>query len=270
LKTILITGARGGVGRFLRAEFRGRYRLRLSDLTDPPDLGPNETSVPADLRDMAALREAVDGVDGVVHLGGQSVESSWEVIRDINLDGTHNLYEAARRAGVRRVVYASSNHAVGFYPRGETVGDRCYPKPDSRYGLSKVFGEALASLYADKYGVETCCIRIGNVAPEPMDHRLLSIWISPRDFAQLVGIGLEHPDIRFEIVYGVSDNQRAWWDNSNAHRLGYQPMDRSEDFAAKVMANCPSGTGDAVADRYQGGLFVSAESGGDPFKADQR
>ena len=266
MKTILLTGARGGVAGFLRSELHGRYRLRLSDLSEPDDLQAGETAVAADLRDPAALEKAVDGVDGIIHLGGQSVESSWQVIRDVNIDGTYNLYEAARAAGVRRIVYASSNHAVGFYPRSETLDHGCYPKPDSRYGLSKVFGEALASLYADKYGVETLCIRIGNTAPEPRDFRILSIWISPRDLAQLVSIGLESPDIHFEIVYGMSDNQRAWWDNDNALRLGYRPRDRSEDYAAKVIASCPKSTGDPLGDRYQGGLFVSTEAGGDPTK----
>lgn len=131
-----------------------------------------------------------------------------------------------------------------------------------------MFGEALASLYADKYGVSSMCIRIGNVAEQPNDARLLSIWISPRDTAQLVSIGIDHPEIRFEIVYGMSDNARAWWDNSNAYRLGYRPQDRSEDHAAAVLARHPELTGDPVADRYQGGRFCSAEAGGDPTKPD--
>lgn len=261
MKTLLMTGARGSVAQFLREQFRGRYRLRLSDLEDPDDLGPDEISMPADLCDLAAVRRVVEGVDGIVHLGGYSVEGSWEVIRNANIEGTYNLYESARDAGVKRVIFASSNHAMGFYPRSETVDDRRYPKPDSRYGVSKVFGEALASLYADKYGVETLCIRIGNVWTKPLDYRRLSIWISPRDLAQLVEIGLEHPEIRFEIVYGMSDNQRAWWDNSNARRLGYQPQDLSEDYAAEVIASGPTSMGDAAADKYQGGTFVSVESG---------
>lgn len=158
---------------------------------------------------------------------------------------------------------------MGFYPRSEKVDDRRYPRPDSRYGVSKVFGEALASLYADKYGVETLCIRIGNVAKKPLDYRRLSVWVSPRDMAQLVEIGLEHPEIRFEIVYGMSDNQRAWWDNRNAHRLGYRPQDRSEDYAAEVIASGPASTGDPVADEHQGGAFVGVESGGDPSKPER-
>jgi uronate dehydrogenase len=165
---------------------------------------------------------------------------------------------------VKRIVFATSNHAVGYYRRDETIDHRVYPKPDSRYGVSKVFGEALGSLYADKYGLEVFNIRIGNVNPRPVDKRRLSIWISPRDIAQLVTIGIEHPDVRFEIVYGVSNNRRSWYDNSNAQRLGYRPLDKSEDYAEEVLRS--GARGEPLAERYQGGTFVLAELGGDPSK----
>lgn len=265
-KTVLLTGAAGGVARFLRTELAGHYDLRLSDRVILEDLGDNESFVAADLADMEAVRRAVEGVDAIIHLGAFSVEGSWKTILHANIEGTYNLYEAARHAGVRRIVFASSNHAVGFYERSETIDHSVYPRPDSRYGLSKVFGEALASLYADKYGVTSLCIRIGNVDEKPRDVRFLSIWISPRDLAQIVSIGIEHPKIRFEIVYGMSDNKRAWWDNANAYRLGYRPVDRSEDHAADVLATCPANTGDPAADRHQGGRFCSTEAGGDPTK----
>lgn len=266
MKTILLTGANGVVGRFLRSELAGQYFLCLSDRVDVIDCSSNERSAPADLLDLDALRRAVDGVDSIVHLGAYSVEGDWETIRNANISGTYNLYEVAREAGVKRIVFASSNHAVGFYPRSTTIDEACVPKPDSRYGLSKVFGEALASLYADKYSISSMCIRIGNVAEKPQDYRRLSIWISPRDLAQLVTIGLEHPLIHFEIVYGMSLNDRAWWDNTNAYRLGYKPKDRSEAFAEEVIRMAPRETGDPRADHYQGGSFVSTEVGGDPYK----
>ena len=132
-------------------------------------------------------------------------------------------------------------------------------RPDTRYGLSKAFGEALGALYAHKYGAEVLSIRIGNVIDEPLDRRRLAIWQSPRDFVQLVRIGLEHPDIRHEIVYGMSDNKRAWWDNQNAYRLGYRPMDRSEDYADKVLAEDKGPSGDPRIDDNQGGPFCVAE-----------
>ncbi len=266
MNTVLMTGAAGGVAAFLRKEFQGRYRLRLSDIVALDDRGAHETFVKAELGDFAALRSAVAGVDGIVHLGGFSVEGDWDTILEANIIGAYNLFEAARIEGVKRIVFASSNHAMGFYRRDETIDHSRYPRPDSRYGLSKVFGEALGSLYADKYGAEVLNIRIGNVAEEPADVRLLSIWISPRDLAQLISIGLEHPDIRFEVVYGMSDNARAWWDNSNAKRLGYAPQDRSEDYAAKVLSEHAADTGDPLADARQGGAFVSTEAGGDPAK----
>ena len=142
------------------------------------------------------------------------------------------------------------------------IGVNVTPKPDTRYGVSKVFGEALGSLYSDKYGVGTLSIRIGNVDQRPADVRRLAIWISPRDLAQLVRIGLEHPELHFEIVYGMSNNKRAWWDNANAFRLGYQPRDESEDWADDVLAGGPNDTDDDAAETYQGGTFVSLEDGG--------
>jgi uronate dehydrogenase len=266
MKKILITGAAGSVGSFLRKEFAGRYALRLSDIKTIDDLGNDEEFLKADVSKFEDMLRVVEGVDGIVHLGGFAVEGTWEVIFNANIVGTYNVFEAARQKGVRRIVLASSNHAIGFYRRDQTIDHTAYPRPDTRYGVSKVFGEALGSLYSDKYGAEVMCIRIGNAETRPLDVRRLSVWISPRDLAQLVGIGLDHPDIKFDIVFGMSDNKRAWWDNSNAHRLGYKPRDKGEDYAAQVTAEHPAKTGDAVADAHQGGSFCSTESGGDPFR----
>ncbi len=160
------------------------------------------------------------------------------------------------------MIFASSNHAVGFYRRDETISVDVTTKPDTRYGVSKAFGEAMGSLYADKYRVGSLAIRIGNVGQRPADVRRLAISLSPRDLAQLVRIGLEHPDIHFEIVYGMSDYKCSLWDNGNATRLGYQPKDRSEDWAEKVLANGKPDTDDDAAEAYRGGTFVSLENGG--------
>jgi uronate dehydrogenase len=260
MKTILITGASGGVTTMLRPLLRPLYRLRLSDRVAVPDPTTDEEVVSADLGDLEALRRAVSGVDGIVHFGGYSKEADWGTIHDANIVGTYNLFEAARLEGVKRVVFASSNHAVGFYPKAQTVPVAVTVRPDSRYGLSKAFGEALGSLYADKYGLEVLSIRIGHVLLKPFDERRLAIWISARDLCQLVQIGLEHPEIRNEIVYGMSDNKRAWWDNSSAFRLGYRPVDRSEDYAAEAIAADRDATGDPRADLNQGGEFCIAES----------
>lgn len=260
---VLITGAAGDVGGRLRRSLKGVYPvLRLSDVEPLGDPSAGEETDTTDLRDLAAVERMCEGVDGIVHLGGMSVENDWDTIHDLNIVGCYNLFEAARRQGVKRVVFASSNHAVGFYRRDRRIPADVTVRPDSRYGVSKAFGEALGSLYADKYGLGVFCIRIGNVADQPVDKRRLSIWLSPRDLTQLVRIGLEHPDVRFEIVYGASDNARGWWDNANATRLGYRPEDRGEDYAEDVLAREPEHPPGEISEIYQGGTFVADDPGG--------
>jgi uronate dehydrogenase len=265
VKTILITGAAGDIGTHLRRELAGKYALRLSDIRPIKKLAAGETSARADIARLTDTLRITKGVDAIVHMGGFSVEGPWNEILRANIVGLYNVFEAARRNGVKRVLFPTSNHATGFYRRDQTIDHRVYPKPDSRYGVSKVFGEQLGSLYSDKYGMEVFCIRIGNVNPAPVDKRRLSLWLSPRDLAQLVQIGIEHPDIRFEIVYGVSGNKRSWYDNSNAQRLGYKPQDDSEPYAAEVLAKEKPGA-DPRSEMYQGGNFVVAEIGGDPSR----
>jgi len=265
MKTLLITGAAGNVGSHLRRELAGQYALRVSDIKPLRKLAQGEQSVPGDIARLTDMLRVTKGVDAVMHLGGFAVEGPWNEILRANIVGCYNLFEAARRNGVKRVLFATSNHAMGFYRRDQKIDHQMYPKPDSRYGLSKVFGEQLGSLYADKYGLEVFCIRIGNVNPEPVDKRRLSLWISTRDLAQLVKIGVDHPDIRFEIVYGVSGNRRNWYDNSNAARLGYKPLDDSEGYAAAVLAK-EKAPANPLSELYQGGMFVEAEIGGDPSR----
>src|SRR5690348_3307652 len=260
MKTILVTGAAGGIGTRLRQLLRGVYpKIRLSDLTSPADLKPDEEFVPAELSNLAQVEKAVAGVDGIVHLGGFSVEGPWDTILQANIIGCYNLFEAARRHRIERVVFASSNHAVGFYPRRRRIGVDAAVRPDSRYGVSKAFGEALGALYAFKYGLRVTCIRIGNFADAPVDLRRLSIWVAPKDLLQLIRIGLEHPDIHYEIFYGASDNARGWWDNSAAFRLGYRPQARSEEHSAAALAAQAKLPPDPIGEWYQGGPFCSDE-----------
>jgi len=260
MKSVLITGAAGDIGTRLRKLLKDAYpHLRSSDIRKPSDLAAGDDFVAADLADYAQVQKIVAGVEGIVHLGGFSVEGDWDTIHNANIVGCYNLFEAAYRAGVKRVIFASSNHAVGFYPRAQRIGVNVTVRPDSRYGVSKAFGEALGALYADKHGMRVTCVRIGNVADAPADERRLSIWVSPGDLAQLVRIGLEHPDIRFEIFYGVSDNAASWWDNSNARRFGYRPQGRAEDSRAEALAAQGKLKPDPIAARYQGGPFCSAE-----------
>jgi uronate dehydrogenase len=265
MKNVLVTGASGNIGMRLRALLKGAYpHLRWSDLKPPADLAAGEDFVRADLADMRQVEAAVDGMDGIVHLGGFSVEGPWDTILNANIIGCYNLFEAAHRKRAKRVVFASSNHAVGFYPRRRRIGIGAPVRPDSRYGVSKAFGEALGALYAFKYGLAVTCIRIGNFGDAPIDERRLSIWIAPEDLVQLIRIGLEHPDIRYEIFFGASDNARGWWDNEPAFRFGYRPQGRSEDHrdaALEAQAKLPP---DRIGDWYQGGTFCSDEYDGDP------
>ncbi|WP_327157550.1 NAD(P)-dependent oxidoreductase [Streptomyces tubercidicus] len=258
-RTVLLTGAAGGVGTLMRELLPPYgYRLRLFDQR-PVDGEPD--AITAELADTEALRAAADGVDAIVHLAGISLEAPFEEILRANIEGTYRLYEAARAAGVRRVVFASSNHAVGFTPR-PADGSAAIPvgtprRPDTYYGLSKGFGEDLASLYWDRHGIETVSVRIGSCCPEPTSVRMLSIWLSPADCARLLDAALTAPGVGHTVVYGSSANTRLWWDLSTARALGYTPRDDSEPYAAELIS--AQGTLDPTnpAHTHLGGTFCT-------------
>ncbi|MFC8589872.1 NAD-dependent epimerase/dehydratase family protein [Streptomyces atroolivaceus] len=237
-RTVLLTGAAGGLGTLMRGLLPAYgYELRLFDVA-PIEGEPD--AITADLGDRAALREAVRGVDAVIHLAGISLEASFDKILRSNIEGTYNLYEAAREEGVGRIVFASSNHAVGYTPR-PLDGDPLIPvdtprRPDTFYGLSKSFGEDLAQFYWDKHGVETVSVRIGSCFMEPTSVRMLSVWMSPGDGARLFHAALTAEDVRHTVVYGSSGNTRLWWDLTTARALGYDPQDDSEQYAEKLVA----------------------------------
>lgn len=259
MKKVLLTGAAGDVGRRITPLLKAVYPgLVLSDIAPMADTR-GLPFVKADLANANDVAEAVKGIDGIVHLGGFSVEGPWETILNANIIGCHNLFEEARKAGVQRVIFASSNHAVGFYPRSETIGTDVTVLPDSRYGVSKAFGEALGAMYALKHGMRVTSLRIGNVGEIPLDVRRLAIMLHPEDLVQLVRIGLEHPDIVNEVFYGMSANSRAWWDNSRAAHFGYKPKYNSEDMAAHAEAEQKKTAVNRVGDFYQGGPFCAAE-----------
>lgn len=242
-RTVLLTGAAGGLGTLMRGLLPAYgYELRLFDAT-PIEGEPD--AITADLSDKHALREAVQGVDAVIHLAGISLEASFDKILRANIEGTYNLYEAAREEGAVRMVFASSNHAVGFTPRPRGT----YPldsqalipigtprRPDTFYGLSKCFGEDLAQLYWDQHGLETVSVRIGSCFMEPTSVRMLSVWMSPGDGARLFHAALTAEAVGHTMVYGSSANTRLWWDLSTARALGYEPQDDSEQYADKLVA----------------------------------
>lgn len=260
MKRVLITGAAGSIGRSLRAGFKGVYsELVLADIAPQEAAAPGETVVQLDIRNRASLQAAMQGVDCVVHLAGIAHEDSWERIRDFNIDACFNVFEEARAKGVARIVFASSNHAVGFHRRAKILDDRNLPRPDTRYGVSKVFGEALGRLYADKHGMSVACLRIGTFRnpDRPSEPRQLLSWVSHRDLVQLVRRCIDHPDYRFLIAYGVSKNRRSRWSNRPIDFPGYAPQDDSEQFAAEILAM--GIVEDPVAAPFHGGFYCPIE-----------
>jgi uronate dehydrogenase len=265
MQRILITGAAGAIGSELRRAFRGVYpHLRLSDMAPLGEAQAGEEVMQANLEDLAACEKLMQGVDCVVHLGGRSFEDKWEVILPANIVGCYNVFEAARLAGVKRVIFASSNHAIGFHRRERFIDTNVVPRPDTRYGVSKVFGEAVGRLYADKYGLSVANLRIGSyVTPDrPGNTRQLLTWISHRDMVQLVRRCIDHPDYHYVVVYGVSNNTRSRWDNTNVKFLGYRPQDDSEVYAQEILAKGEKEN--EISAQFHGGFFTPMEFAGDP------
>jgi len=232
---VLITGAAGRIGTWLRGGLPERgWSVRSLDVVPVPDERPGEQQVVADVTDLAAMVDATQGATAVVHLAGIATESTWPAISHANIEGTYCALEAARRAGVQRVVLASSNHATGYTPRPDGGLLRevdAPPRPDTYYGVAKVAMEALGSLYADRYGMDVVCLRIGSAFPEPSTVRMLATWLSPDDTVSLVEAALTAPSPGFSVVWGVSANTRNWWDLSAARALGYEPADDAEVYA---------------------------------------
>ncbi|MCU0925777.1 MAG: NAD(P)-dependent oxidoreductase [Hydrogenophaga sp.] len=256
-RRILLTGAAGGLGTALRSRLLANCEvLRLSDKLAFGEAGAGEEIVLADLADAAAVNAAVAGCDAIVHLGGISVEAPFETILQANILGVYHLYEAARQHGVKRVVFASSNHVTGFYKQGETITADHPPRPDGFYGLSKAYGEDLARLYFDRHGIETACVRIGSSFPEPRDRRMLATWLSYDDLHRLISACLSTPVLGHSIVFGMSNNAVTWWDNCRAKHIGYVPQDSSDVFRDAVFARTAAPDLNDPAAVYQGGAFV--------------
>lgn len=258
-KRILLTGAAGGLGKVLRPRL-SRYCdvLRVSDIAALGETLPNEEAVHVPLEDAFLVKQLLADVDAVVHLGGVSTEQPWAAILPANIAGVVNVYEAARLNGVKRIVFASSNHAIGFYRQSETIDNTVVQKPDGFYGLSKAFGENCAQLYWDRWGIETVSLRIGSSFPEPKDRRMLATWLSYDDLERLVVASLTAPQVGHTVLYGMSDNTTVFWDNSRARHVGYRPQDSSESFRARIESEQPQIDRKDPAAIYQGGSFVKA------------
>jgi len=255
-KKILLTGAAGGLGKVLRQSLAPHAEiLRLSDVSNMGSAAAFEEIITCDLGDKAQTMALSEGVDAIVHLGGVSTEHSFEQILDANIRGIFHLYEGARVHGVKRIIFASSNHAIGFHKQGDVIDSDCLLRPDSYYGLSKAYGENIAQFYFDRYGIETVSIRIGSSFPEPVDTRMLTTWLSFRDLSELVRCSLTAPNVGHTIVYGASNNKDSWWDNSKAAHLGFKPQDNTEPWRASREA-MPQLASTDPAKMYQGGGFT--------------
>lgn len=262
---LLITGAAGRIGGYLRSRLARPDRvLRLLDIA-PLVAGPGEEVVQASVADLEALTEATRDVDAVVHLAGIPSEDAWEHILATNIDGTYHAIEAARRAGARRFVFASSNHAVGFLPRdggGRKAPDYAFPAPDTYYGVSKVAGEALAALYHHRYGMDAVCLRILSCGDRPDSTRELATWLSPDDAGRLFEAAVSTPAPGFRVVWGVSANTRAWFSMEEATALGYHPEDDAEAYADELLAELGEPDPDDPIHRLVGGPFTLGTDAG--------
>jgi uronate dehydrogenase len=264
MKRIAVTGAAGLVGAGLRKELLAKgYRLLLLDRRPITDFAGGEEPVEIDINEQARLAGLLRGCDAAVHLAACTTDAPWPDQVKLSIEGSISLFEAAREAGVERVIYASSHHVVGLHPRTPPLGDTAVLRPDSRYGVGKAFGESIGALYAFKYGLRVLNIRIGNVNTRPIDRRRLGSWLSWRDLGQLVAIGIEHPKLVYEIVYGTSDSSGRNYDNSAAYALGYRPADSSEPYEAEVLRDdpppAPGTAARGAAELSLGGQFSEAE-----------
>jgi uronate dehydrogenase len=253
-KTILITGASGALGRVLtRGLAEAGHTLRLTDIAPFPDaLPPGAQFKQGDVGDPSLLTPLAMGTDAIVHFGAIPIEDGFEAILHANLRGTWHAFEAAKAANAR-VIFASSNHAIGFHERTTVLDEDCATRPDTYYGLSKVFGEQMGRLYYDKHGVESAHLRIGSCLPKPKDRRHLSTWLSYPDLIRLVRACVEVPNLGYEIVWGCSANPRRWWQSASWARIGYVPQDNAEVYAGEVDIT-PS---DPISERYQGWTFTA-------------
>ena len=266
-RRLLLTGAAGEIGRVLRPALRGTAeKLRWHDLRPIADAAQEEEVLTGDLTVPGAADAAADGADCVVHLAGIPREAGGtpEQILATNIVGTQRMFEAARKAGVKRFVFASSNHVIGFYRATQAVGTDEPARPDGHYAVSKVFGEAMGRLYADKHGMAVAALRIGAFRERPGNRRELGAWISHRDMAQLVRRCVEAPPFHFLVLYGISANKRALWGGDSAARahIGYAPQDDAEAFARELEGN--PAPGGEIASRFHGGSVCALGFSGDP------
>jgi uronate dehydrogenase len=262
MKKLVLTGAAGRLGSYLREPLtRMCDELVSTDIVaEIGKLYDGESYVQADLADLSAMEAIVKDATMVVHFGAIGDEAPWDDILQSNIIGAYNVWEAAYRQGVKRVVYASSVHAVGMHLKTDTIGLDAPHKPDTYYGLAKCFAEDLASLYWDKRGIESVCMRIFSCA-QATNARSIGTWLSYDDLIHLVERSIDSPVVGFTKVWGISNNDRAVVDNSKAGHLGYRPKDNAEQFARDVFATTPHLDNKDLANLCIGGPFATVELG---------
>jgi uronate dehydrogenase len=255
-KPVLLTGASGALGRVLAGSLSAEgWTLRMTDIVPFHDALPDRaTFTKADLNDGVAILKLAEGCGAIIHLGGVSVERPFEEVLGPNIRGLYHVYEAARREGAR-MVFASSNHSIGFHERTESIGADAQFLPDGFYGLSKAYGELMGRLYWFKHGVESVFIRIGSCFPEPVDARMLATWLSYPDFSRLVVRCVMTDKVGCSVIWGASANERmTWWRDDAREALGWTPRDSADPFAGQLGDKV---SGDPVSERYMGGGFCS-------------
>ena len=267
IKKVLITGAAGLCGSVLYdGLIKKGYKIICCDKKITPSNAAKKIKIKVsdkikkiDLKNFKSLIKITKGIDAAIHFGGiprhTPKEDIYSKILENNISGTYNLFEACRINRVKRIIFASSAHVIGFHNRKNRIDEKCTLRPDSHYAVSKCFGEALASLYSDKYDIKTMSIRIGSVLPQPTDERFLSTWISFRDLVHLVDIGLKSSKLHCSVVYGISKNKRSWWKNNSAYKLGYKPKDNAEKFIKNSISK--NERKDPIALKFHGGVFTS-------------
>jgi uronate dehydrogenase len=256
-KRILFTGAAGNLGRRLRERLHQFADVvRLADLADIGPAGPGEEVVRCDLADRDQVMAMCEGVDAILHFGGISTEEAFDPIMQANILGMANLYEAVHKLGIRRVVFASTNHTMGMYKTTDLVDATMPTRPDGYYGVSKVFGESISRYYWDRFGIETVCIRIGYCWPEATNYRQMVTWLGLDDLVQLLWRSLLTPRVGHTIAFGISDNPGRWWDNRHASHLGYRPTQSSLQFADKIPQVVNWEEMEDITLTFQGGVFL--------------
>jgi len=258
-QTWALTGSAGVIGTSVRPGLAARVgMLRLLDTKAVELHAANEEYREVDLRDQAQVEAALAGVQGVVHLGGIADEADFYDLVEVNVVGTFHVFEAARRCGVARVVYASSNRATGFYETTAMLTTELPPRADGFYGVSKVAAEALGRLYADKFGIEVASLRIGSFEPAPRNERQLSTWLSPDDCLAAVLAAMTTSPLSYAAFYAVSANTRRWWSLDEGRVLGFEPRDDAETHAASIRGREPADA-EPVLRQRQGGAYTSPE-----------